>query len=223
MSADALRLLALIVLLNLFGCSSYQIADVAKTDTALVFDLHYNSSILLLRDLTVKLYKRNPVHLPSGVTVDDRLHSLFNVPDFLEYRECGEQIETELMQAALQSDYSPDRVFCLMAGLTGMVKRSYNYKTRFYVLDRLDEQKLYKSARNMERLAWRLQHTRSDDGQLLLLSNSIEPGNINLSYERLFGKLIALQDTMASIVADRNKRSINFVMRRVGSVFFIPL
>lgn len=197
--------------------------DVAKSDTAMVFDLHYRTSMELLRELTEKLYRRNPMYLPAGKTIQQRQHSLFDVPDFLEYRECGELIETELMEATLQPTYKPDRVFCLMAGLVGMVKRSYEYKTRFYVLDKLDEQKLYKSARNIERLAWRLQNVKQADGQPLLLSNSTEAGNINLSYERLFGKLISLQDTMAKIAADKNKRSINFVVRRVGAFFFIPL
>jgi hypothetical protein len=41
----------------------------------------------------------------------------------------------------------------------------------------------------------------------------------NLSFERLFGKLISLQDTMALIVSERKDRVIKNVIQFVGMAF----
>ncbi len=188
-----------------------------------MYELHYKQAIALLRELTVKLYKRNPNQLPGHITVNERVESLFEVPDFLEFKECGGAIETELMEQVLATDFKGDRVFCLMAGLLGMVKHSYSYKQTFFMTSSLDEQKLYKSARNTERLAWRLRTVPEGSNAPLLLTNSLEENSVNLSFERLFGKLIAQQDMLALIVSEKNKRAINYVVRQIGSFFFLPL
>lgn len=205
------------------GIGGYHVRDVAKTDTSLVIEMHYQQTRDLMRTLTRKLYKRNPSQLPANKTIDERVERLFGVHDGLGFSECGSGVETELMEAVLHESFQGDRVFCLMAGLVGMVNHSFAYKSEFYVTDTLDQQKLYNSARNVERLAWRLRKPAADSNQPYLLSNSVQAGQINLSFERLFGKLIALQDILALIVADQNKRAINYVVRRIGSFFFLPL
>lgn len=200
--------------------SSYRVQDIAKDDTSLVYELHYAETQRLLEELMRKLYKRNPVQLPGDRLVDERVHSLFEVTDFIEFRECGRAVETKLMEQALAPQFSGDRVFCLMAGLNSMMRHSYGYRSRFYVTDSLNEQKLYKSARNIERLAWRL---RAGATEAPLLSDSLDENAPNLSFQRLYGKLIAHQDMMAKIAADANKRTINYVVRSLGSFFFLPL
>ena len=45
----------------------------------------------------------------------------------------------------------------------------------------------------------------------------------NLSYERLFGKLIATQDNMAIIIADKNKRTIKTVIQKMATAIFLPI
>lgn len=195
----------------------------AKSDASLVYEVHQQQAIVLLRELTVKLYKRNPNQLPGRFTINERLESLFEVPDFLEFKECGGAIETELMEQVLATEFQGDRVFCLMAGLLGMIRHSFSYKTEFFVTASLDEQKLYKSARNIERLAWRLRTIPEGRSAPLLLTNSTDSKPVNLSFERLFGKLIAQQDMLALIVAGKNKRAINYIVRQIGSFFFLPL
>ncbi len=205
------------------GVGGYHVSDVAKTDTSLVIETHYQQTRELLRQLTRKLYKRNPSQLPANATVKERLGQLFGVQDGLGFKECGPGVEIELMEAALNESFQGDRVFCLMAGVVGMINHSFAYKSDFYVTDTLDQQKLYNSARNLERLAWRLRQPVGELHKPLLLSNSVQAGHINLSFERLFGKMIALQDILALIVADQNKRAINYVVRRISSFFFLPL
>jgi len=54
---------------------------------------------------------------------------------------------------------------------------------------------------------------------LFILTNSVEGEIQNLSYERLFGKIISLQDTMAQIVSNRSGRIIKEVVQIAGMAF----
>ena len=90
------------------------------------------------------------------------------------------------------------------------------------MLDSLDPQKLYNSARNLEIMAWRLAHRRNINGELLLLTNGTN-GVINLSFERLFGKMIADQDMIAEIIAGRANRTINKIFHSIAQAMFLPV
>ena len=96
-----------------------------------------------------------------------------------------------------------DRVFALMVGMTGMIRESYGMKTEFFMLSKLDYQKLYYSARNIEIAMWRIRTHLDEQGKALILTNSRKGEGYNLSYERLFGKLIAHQDMLALIIAQK--------------------
>ena len=75
---------------------------------------------------------------------------------------------------------------------------------------------------NIELAAWLLRTRMDDNGQPLILSDSIEAKTINLSFERLFGKLIVLQEMMARIAGDATDRQVNTVVHAASRVF-IPL
>ena len=48
-------------------------------------------------------------------------------------------------------------------------------------------------------------------------------GVANLSFEREFGKLIGIQDTLAKIIEDKNNRAIRFGVVNVASMVFLPI
>jgi hypothetical protein len=104
-----------------------------------------------------------------------------------------------------------------------MVFLAYNGKTEFYVTDSLDPQKLYNSARNVEIAAWKLANARGPGGELLILSNEMAGGAPNLSFEREFGKIIAYQDVMAQIAAQRTNRTIRRVVQTLATAVFLPI
>ena len=70
---------------------------------------------------------------------------------------------------AFREDYTGDRVLALMAGLLAMVYVAFEDKDDFYILDDLDEQKLYNCARNLETAMWKLSVERTSTGELVLL------------------------------------------------------
>lgn len=219
----------LVVAFALTACTtgSFRPQNVAKTEVDQVTDLHILAQESHLRALTIKLYRRNPRELrkQSGQTLNMRLQQLFGERGELRFAELDNRQATEAMLLAFDDNFAGDRVFAVMAGLTDMLRRSYDYKVEYFALDELDQQKLYHSARNIEILVWRLSHKRDPQGHLYLLSNEMTEDSSpdNLSFERLFGKMIALQDMMAEITADSGNRSINRVIQGAATMIFLPI
>ena len=221
------RLSLMIVCLMLFagcGSNSYQFKNIAKSDTDLVSDMHIQRINSLVDELVVKLYKRNPRELAKapGQTIAMRLQQMMDMPVALSYSELGRKGSLDAMDLALDESFQGDRVFALGVGLRGMLFKAYGDKTELFMLDSLDPQKLYNSARNFEIMAWRLANRRNASGELLLLTNSTN-GVINLSFERLYGKMIANQDMISGIIAGRANRTINKVFHSIAQAVFLPI
>lgn len=198
--------------------------NLGKSDIDFVIDAHYRESQGLLETLTRKLYRRNPVQLTRGLVgdIDARIAQLFSHSGPLDFKELDHARGAEAMEKALDPNYTGDRIFALMAGLADMIRRSYQYKSDFYMFDQLDQQQLYNSARNVEILMWRVSRPQSE-GKLLILTNSRPGEPANLSFERLFGKLIAGQDMLARIMAQKNDRLIVQIAQNAASFAFLPL
>ncbi len=175
----------------------------------------------LLRNLTEKLYKKNPSELTKNnhQTIESSLNRIFQCPPDKHMAELDYKDGTDAILLGFEPDYKGDRVFAMMYGLYSMIHKSYNSKCEFFIPDSLDEQSLYNSARNIEIFVWRLNTRLKEDGQPLILTNSLEGEVKNLSYERMFGKLISLQDTMALIVSNRTGRIIKEVVLFTGMAF----
>ena len=101
---------------------------------------------------------------------------------------------------------------------------TYNHKTEFYILSRVDAQKLYNSARNIEAVIWKLSNARNKNGELVLVSNSADPQDVNnLSFEREFGKIIGIQDVLARSVENKSIRSIRSGIVNLALMIFLPI
>jgi len=215
-----------VTLVLLAGCrnsiDTSSLNSLAKTSVDMVADTSLHELNRLLEDLLVKLYKRNPRELDkvSGMSIGQRQNQIFDTPGRLVFKELKNLQGTAALDLAFDPDYQGDRVFALMTGLTGMIRSTYNWKSELFMLDSLDEQKLFNSARNIEVLVWRLSNTRDTSGALLLLSNSRSGEEQNLSYERLFGKMIAIQDMMAFTVAGKWDRGVNTAVK---TAIFFPM
>jgi hypothetical protein len=234
---DFFTVLLCLALLLLAGCNSaaqkdapvqgqsFDITDLAKSDVDMVAEVHLGRALMHLEALTEKLYRRNPKEWrdkgrqPSVEIAVARIFGDERPDAFLELKG---QRSIQAMRLAFDETYGGDRVLALMEGLRGMLLDSYNGKQAFYLLDELDPQRLHNAARNVEIAAWKLSNDRDSDGQLYLLSNEMGAVN-NLSFERLFGKVIALQDSMARIVADATNRRIKNVIQSAASAVFIGI
>ncbi|SER04037.1 hypothetical protein SAMN03080615_03686 [Amphritea atlantica] len=219
-------------LLLLGGCatnsaSNFKLSNLAKSDIDSVTDMHIKEVHKLCRELTIKLYKRNPRELakaPPGTTVKKRIAQIFSNQRIKGFTELNGAKSTKAITLSFSEEYPGDRVFALMAGLSSMLFAAYNYQDEFFLLDEIDQQKLYNSARNLETVAWQLNNRRNSTGERYILSNGVSENGIrNLSYERLFGKLISLQDMMALLIADTTNRNITRVVQSAASMTFLPI
>ncbi len=196
----------------------FELESVVKNDIDLITEAHQQEVFKALKRLAIKLYKRNPAEWKKGFP---SLQAAVDDVSSGEFPAVKGRVSVECIRLAFDEKYSGDRVRALIAGLQTMVLKSYNGDRKFYVYSLLDAQKLYDSARNIELASWLLRNKKDQDGNWLLLSLQGD-GEINLSFERLFGKMIHSQDMMAKIIADRNHRQIKYVIQTVVTAF-IPI
>jgi hypothetical protein len=208
------------------GCGSYELKNLAKSDINTVTDEFIVETRALVLELMEKLYRRNPDQLRRGAldSMDERLAQLRSRPGSLQFSELGGAQELEALELVFDPEFAGDRVFALVVGLGGMLRRGYGYDQESFMFDfgSLEPLVLETSARNTEILLWRLKHDRRADGRHWLISSEYNGTVDNLSFERLFGKLIALQDMMARIAGDASHRTVTRTVRTATSVF-IPL
>ena len=232
-----LRLLFAVVLLS--ACSTQIGKDgrstttvdgryLLKTEIDRVADTTRRDVVDGLLRIADKLYRRNPrewkqAGQPSREAAVQRLRQRMAV----EWPELAGKRERLAAAQAFNEDFTGDRVAALMLGLLTMVDTAFEGKDDFYLLDSLDEIKLYNAARNMEIAIWKLSQDRwksgEQAGRLFLISNELDAANANLSFEREFGRCIGLLDLMAQIVADRSGRTLSRVTQSVATMVFLPV
>ncbi|MGI9317316.1 MAG: hypothetical protein ACR2QW_08310, partial [bacterium] len=194
------------------------------SDADLVADKFVEESRYLVRELTVKLYKRNPDQLRKTpeMTIEKRLNQLRSRRGELVFDELDGNQGIASLELVFSPEFSGDRVFALIVGLGGMLRKAYGYHDEFFMFDKLDADVLVASAQNVEILLWRLKNNRKQDGTPWLITGEYQGIVDNLSFERLFGKLIGLQEMMARITDDSVNRRVTGAVHAVSSVF-IPL
>ncbi len=202
------------------------IARLAKSDINEVIEHHQRAAMRDLKELMVKLYRRNPEgrHDEKRRAIEASVDLVFATPHDKYYPQWRSMKPTDIVRIALDETYQgTDRVLPFIVGLRMMIMASYDNHTEFYYLTSINEQKLYNSARNIEISAWLLAENRDINGQLLLMSDSVEGEQRNLSYQRLIGRLIATQDNLAEIISNKTGRLIKTVVVKAASLMFLPI
>ena len=200
-------------------------SDLVKSDIDIAAEAHLQECLASARLLMEKLYRRNPREWRKGnyPSMDAALARAFDTRSEFRFAELGNARGADAIMLSLKPEYAGDRVFAFGVGLASMVFLAYNGKTQLYLTDVLDPQRLYNSARNIEIAAWKLANTRDALGEPLLLSNEMGGDVRNLSFEREFGKMIAYQDVMAQIAAQRTNRTIRRVVQILATAVFLPI
>jgi len=204
---------------------SYTLTNLAKSDVDLVSELVRAEAIEILRRISLKLYRRNPQEFRKAGLASAEEASARIFADIEQWTPANPPPGRweDRFHATFDENHSGDRVHAFMRGLTLMVLAAYEYRREFFLTDRLDPQKLYNSARNIETAVWKLGQARRGNGELFLLSNSLDGEPRNLSFEREFGKLIATQDLIAIIIEDKSNRAITRLLHSTASFVFLPI
>ncbi len=220
-------LLLLLSLPFLYGCGTngdvkgrdFEISSVLKNDIDLVSETHQKIVRNALINLAEKLYKRNPDQWKKG-GYQNRQEALDVLKQY-PYPEIDGKSSIACIWLTFDESYQGDRVKAFIAGLSTMIMQAYDNHESFYLHNMLEAQKLYDSARNLELASWLLRTKRNSSGRLFLLSSGGSE-EINLSFERLFGKMINAQDMLAQIMADRSHRQIKNTLQAIATAF-IPI
>ncbi|MGV0952319.1 MAG: hypothetical protein ACOYB3_16755 [Azonexus sp.] len=230
-----MRWLVLLLALSLAACATKMGKDgrtqttvdvkyLAKSDVDRIADTDRAEVVEGLLLIADKLYKRNPKEWKKGGAVSrEAAVERLRQRNYRNWPEFGGLRERQAAALAFSNAYDGDRVAALVYGLLTMVDAAFEHKEEFYILDSLNETKLYNCARNMEIAVWKLGNDRNQAGELFLLSNELDPANRNLSFEREFGRITGLLDLMAKIVADRNGRAVSRSAQAVATMVFLPV
>jgi Ni/Co efflux regulator RcnB len=230
-----MRWLVLLLALSLAACTTKMGKDgrtqttvdvkyLAKSDVDRIADTDRSEVVEGLLLIADKLYKRNPKEWKKGGAVSrEAAVERLRQRNSRSWPEFGGLRERQAAALAFSNAYDGDRVAALVYGLLTMVDAAFEHKEEFYILDSLNETKLYNAARNMEIAIWKLGNDRNQAGELFLLSNELDPANRNLSFEREFGRITGLLDLMAKIVADRNGRTVSRSAQAVATMVFLPV
>lgn len=230
-----MRWLVLLLALSLAACTTKMGKDgrtqttvdvkyLAKSDVDRIADTDRSEVVEGLLLIADKFYKRNPKEWKKGGAVSrEAAVERLRQRNSRSWPEFGGLRERQAAALAFSNAYDGDRVAALVYGLLTMVDAAFEHKEEFYILDSLNETKLYNAARNMEIAIWKLGNDRNQAGELFLLSNELDPANRNLSFEREFGRITGLLDLMAKIVADRNGRTVSRSAQAVATMVFLPV
>ncbi|ANN68132.1 hypothetical protein BOBR111200_21980 [Bordetella bronchialis] len=192
-----------------------------QTDFNRTVTLEMRDNLNSLYALADKLYRRNPrewrkAGMASQGAAVARLRSM------IESRTPPASLsglrDIQILAVSLDAGYQGDRVAAFIFGMADTLIAAHNGKTRFYVSDVLDGQRVYNAARNVEAAAWLLASRRDGAGQPLLLANEMSASATNLSFEREFGAIIGRLDLIANLLGENGRRvGINYAQ---GLLFF---
>ena len=197
-----------------------------KNDFDRMADVELEENTQSLRNLMLKLYKRNPHELAKSTAdnADKMVEWVFEgeAQHHWQFKEIGNKQGTDAIFLAFDADYQNDRVLPFIVGLQTMLAKAHGNKIDFYLTDKIEPQSLYNVARNIEIAAWKLSTARDADGNLYLLTNEINDKDRNLSFEREFGKMIGRTDLYAIALAEKSQRMISRVMQSLATAVFLP-
>jgi hypothetical protein len=187
-------------------------------------DVEMRENMQSLRLLMTKLYKRNPAELKKSTsgTVDEMVAWVFEGDHKWKFEAIGGVQDLDAMYLAFKPEYSGDRVLPFIVGIQTMLIKSRGDKTEFFMLDSIDPQKVYNSARNIEIAVWKLSNTRDENGRLYFVTNEVLGKEPNLSFEREFGKMVGRIDLYALTLAEKNQRAITRFTQGFAGKLFIP-
>lgn len=215
----------IILIIFLASCKNNVLTNIAKTDIDIITEIHVNNAKENIEDLIIKLYKLNPIYIRKNEkfnNVSEVIIDIFKDIDVKKIDKTGKD-NINLILKGFNHDFNGDRIYYICKGLYGMINASYNYKNKFYLTDpKLDAQKLMNTAINIETLVWRLSNSKNN-GEILIKTNNINKNKINLSFERLFGKLINNQENMARIISSQQGRIIQKAAKGIVSSIFLPI
>jgi len=113
----------------------------------------------------------------------------------------------DAVRAAFDLGYQGDRVAALVVGWTSMLKQANGNTWSQTMIDGVDAENAFRTARNMEISLWLLYARRDAKDQPLLLSTEISDQGRNLVVDRELSKVVARLDLLAAQADEKYRRA----------------
>lgn len=204
---------------------SNSLNQLIKTDMDRVADLEMRENTQSLKLFMVKLYKRNPNYLKKSTAdnAEKMADWVFEGDHQWDFESLNHARDLDAMYLAFNPEFKGDRVLAFIVGLQTMMIKARGNKTEFYIVDSVDPQSVYNSARNIEIATWKLSNTRDENGQLYFLTNDMQGKEQNLSFEREIGKIIGRTDLYAEALAEKSQRGLTNFTQGFATKIFLPI
>ena len=200
--------------------------QLVKNDFDRMADVELAENTQSLKNLMLKLYKRNPNQLAKSTAdnAEKMVDWVFEgqLQHHWQFKEINNKQGTDAIFLAFDAQYQGDRVLPFIVGIQTMLLKAHGDKTEFYLTDKIEPQRIYNVARNIEIAAWKLSTARDAQGNLYLLSNELNDKDRNLSFEREFGKMIGRTDLYAIALAEKSQRFISRIAQSIATMAFLP-
>ncbi|WP_245587326.1 alpha/beta hydrolase family protein [Comamonas composti] len=197
--------------------------ELLQSDSNRMATLAMKANLQSLMRLMDKLYQRNPAEWKK--TADSREAAAAYVRIAIMERQPWAELQgrrdVAALSLALEPGFAGDRVAAFIHALADTLITAHGGRTSFTLINGLDPQLIYNAARNVEIANWILNTRRTATGAPLLLSNHLNEGERNLSFEREMGMVIGRLDLIASYTTERYRRSvIGYAQGLVAGPFF---
>lgn len=229
---------ALLAPLALTGCSSFRSTERAEpygnqewlqSGTNRIANLSLRDNLQSVRRVQTTLYRRNPREWrKSSASMEEATQRTWDaVMQGTPLPELRGATGIDAIRMAFETGpqgYQGDRVAALVVGWAAMLKQANGNTWDQTMIDGVDAENSYRTARNFEISLWLISSKTSPDGQPLLLATEISERGRNLVADRELSKVVARLDLLAAQADEKYRRAAldfgqNWVMGVVMPLF----
>ncbi|GER16324.1 hypothetical protein [Variovorax boronicumulans] len=229
---------ALLAPLALTGCSSFRSTERAEpygnqewlqSGTNRIANLSLRDNLQSVRRVQTTLYRRNPREWrKSAASMEEATQRTWDaVLQGTPLPELRGATGIDAIRLAFETGpqaYQGDRVAALVVGWATMLKQANGNTWDQTMIDGVDAENSYRTARNFEISLWLISSKTGPDGQPLLLATEISERGRNLVADRELSKVVARLDLLAAQADEKYRRAAldfgqNWVMGVVMPLF----
>lgn len=229
---------ALLAPLALTGCSSFRSTERAEpygnqewlqSGTNRIANLSLRDNLQSVRRVQTTLYRRNPREWrKSAASMEEATQRAWDaVLQGTPLPELRGATGIDAIRLAFETGpqaYQGDRVAALVVGWASMLKQANGNTWDQTMIDGVDAENSYRTARNFEISLWLISSKTGPDGQPLLLATEISERGRNLVADRELSKVVARLDLLAAQADEKYRRAAldfgqNWVMGVVMPLF----
>jgi hypothetical protein len=162
-----------------------------------------------VRRVQLSLYRRNPREWRKwAASQDEAIARTWNAAmEGTPSPQLRGAVGIDAIRLAFDPAFQGDRVSALVLGWTAMLRQANGNTWSQTMIDGVDAENAYRSARNVEISLWLISSRAGADGQPLLYATEIGERGRNLVVDRELSKVVARLDLMAAQADEKYRRA----------------